>query len=134
MEKRTFILRHAEARKRAEECVRTAPDGFAVTVSEATRTLDQNAAQWPILQAFADQLQWPVNGQMVWLTDEEWKDVLSAAFYGENVRLAQGLKGGVVMLGRRTSKFRKAEFSDWLEFLHATAAARDVDLHYTEAA
>ena len=45
-----------------------------------------------------------------------------------------GLDGGVVMLGQRTSKFGKKEFSEWLEFLHATAAAREVDLHYLEAA
>jgi len=103
-------------------------------VQEPTRSLEQNAAQWPILQAFADQVQWPVNGKMVWLTDEEWKDILTAAFQGETVRLAQGLDGGVVMLGLKTSKFGKRQFSDWLEFLHATAAAKEVDLHYLEAA
>lgn len=133
--KRTFILgNHPEARGRALEAVRNAPDGDAVTVGEANRSLDQNAAQWPILQAFADQLQWPVNGAMVWMTKEEWKDVLSAAFKRETVRVAMGLDGGMVMLGQRTSKFGKKQFSDWLEFLHATAAARDVDLHYREYA
>jgi hypothetical protein len=133
-EKRTFVLRHAEARRRAHQAIDESPDETAVTVGDVTRSLDQNAAQWPLLQAFADQLQWPVNGQMVWLSDEEWKDILTAAFEGERVRLAQGLDGGVVMLGRRTSKFGKKKFSDWLEFLHATAAARDVDLHYREYA
>lgn len=133
-DKRVFRLVHSQARHNAAEAVRAAPDGYCVTVSEPNRSLEQNAAQWPILQAFADQLQWPVNGQMVWLSAEEWKDILTAAFYGENVRLAQGLNGGVVMLGRRTSKFSKKEFSDWLEFLHATAAARDVDLRYMEYA
>jgi hypothetical protein len=39
-----------------------------------------------------------------------------------------GLDGGVVMLGRRTSKFTKAQFSEWIEFLYATAAARGVRL------
>ena len=100
----------------------------AVTVSEPTRNLDQNAAQWPILQSFAEQLQWPVNGAMVQMTPEEWKDVLTAAFRRETVRVAMGLDGGMVMLGARTSKFSKREFSDWLEFLHATAAARGVDV------
>lgn len=133
-DKHTYRLAHAEARRRAHAGVENAPDGYIVTVQEPTRTLEQNAAQWPILQAFADQVQWPVNGNMVWLTDEEWKDILTAAFQGETVRLAQGLNGGVVMLGLKTSKFGKNQFSDWLEFLHATAAARDVDLHYMEAA
>ena len=133
-DKRVFKLVHAEARRRAVEAVQAAPDGYAVTVSEANRSLDQNAAQWPILQAFADQLQWPVNGAMVWMTPEEWKDVLSAAFKRETVRVAMGMDGGMVMLGSRTSEFGKKQFSDWLEFLNATAAARDVDLHYREHA
>jgi hypothetical protein len=133
-DKRVFKLVHAEARRRAVEAIQTAPEGYAVTVSEATRSLDQNAAQWPILQAFADQLQWPVNGAFVWMTPEEWKDVLTAAFKRETVRVAMGMDGGMVMLGSRTSEFGKKQFSDWLEFLNATAAARDVDLHYREHA
>ena len=132
--KRTFILAHAQARQLALECVRTAPEGFSVTVAEPSRTLEQNAAQWPILDAFSKQLQWPVNGKMVWMTDEEWKDVLTAGFRREQARLAMGLDGGVVMLGQRTSKFAKGEFSDWLEFLHATAAARGVVVYEEQAA
>ena len=64
---------------------------------------------------------------MVKMEPEEWKDVLSAAFRRETVRVAMGLDGGMVMLGQRTSKFSKREFRDWLEFLHATAAARGVN-------
>lgn len=126
--KQTFALVHDMARHRARQAVASAPDGYIVTVAEPTRSLDQNAAQWPILQAFADQLEWPVNGRMVRMLDEEWKDVLTAAFRRETARLAMGLDGGVVMLGMRTSKMGKREFSDWLEFLHATAAARGVEL------
>lgn len=134
MDKRVYRLVHQEARHRAAKDVQTAPDGFVVVVQEPTRTLDQNAAQWPILQAFADQLQWPINGRMEWLTDEEWKDILTAAFMREQARVAPGLDGGMVLLGQRTSKFGKKQFSDWIEFLNATAAARDVDLHYREYA
>jgi hypothetical protein len=123
--KRTFILSHPIARRNAVQAVQEAPDGYAVTVGEATRNTDQNAAMWPILQAFSEQLQWPVNGRMTTLTDEEWKDILSAAFRKEQ-RVAIGLDGGFVMLGQRTSKFTKREFSEFLEFLHATAADRGV--------
>lgn len=45
-----------------------------------------------------------------------------------------GLLGGVLMLGLRTSKFGVKKMSDFLEFLHATAVARDVDLRYLEYA
>lgn len=124
--KRVFKLVHAGARHGAIEAVRTAPDGFCVQVSEPTRTLDQNAAQWPILTAFSEQLLWPVNGERVRMSPDEWKDVLTAAFMREQVRVAHGLDGGVVMLGLRTSEFGKRVFSDWIEFLHATAATRGV--------
>jgi len=126
--KRIFRLAHAEARRRAMACVAEAPEGYVVTVQEPTRSTDQNAAQWPILEAFAEQLQWPVNGAMVSLTAEEFKDVLTAAFQGETVRLAMGLNGGVVMLGLRTSQMGKRRFSEWLSFLQATADLRGVVL------
>lgn len=132
--KKTFIMAHAVARAHALQAVEDAPEGYVITVSEPTRNLEQNAAQWPILQAFADQLQWPVNGAMEWLTADEWKDILTAAFKRETVRVAMGLDGGMVMLGSRTSKFSKAQFSEWLDFLNATAAARDVELDYLEHA
>ena len=132
-DKRIFRLAHPEARRRAMACVADAPENYVVTVQEPNRSLDQNAAQWPILEAFAEQLQWPVNGAMVSLTAEEFKDVLTAAFQGETVRLAMGLNGGVVMLGLRTSQMGKRRFSEWLDFLHATAALRGVTVYADEA-
>lgn len=128
MSKQVFILATPIARANAVQAVKTAPDGQKVTIAEAGRTLDQNAAQWPILGAFSKQLTWPINGAMVKMDEKDWKDVMTAAFHGETVRIAQGLNGGVVMLGQRTSKFGKAKFSEYLEFLHATAALRGVDL------
>jgi hypothetical protein len=83
---------------------------------------------WPLLTVFSQQLQWPVDGRMVTMDADDWKDVLSAAFKGESVRLAMGLNGGVVLLGQRTSKFTKAQFAEWIEFLYATAADRGVKL------
>jgi len=123
-----FKLVHIEARQRAIDAVANAPDGFIVEVKEPTRSLDQNAVQWPLLNAFAEQLVWPVNGVMTKMTAEEWKDVLSAAFQNETSRLAMGLTGGVVMLGMRTSKMSTKTFSEWLDFLHHVAADRDVDV------
>jgi hypothetical protein len=131
-DRRVFILAHDVARSNAIQAVKDAPEGYCVTVREMNRTLEQNAAQWPILQAFSEQLQWPVNGCLVSMTDEEWKDVLTAAFYRETARLAMGIDGGVVMLGQRTSKFGKKKFSEWMEFLHAIAADRGVVVYPDE--
>jgi hypothetical protein len=102
--KRTYGLVHMEARRRAAQDCMTAPEGYVATVSEPTRSLDQNAAQWPILQAFAEQKQLMVNGKMEYVSDEEWKDVLTAAFNEELNRVAHW-KGRMVLLGQRTSKF-----------------------------
>jgi hypothetical protein len=130
--KRTVVLLGELQRRTAMSYVSTAPLGMVMTLKEPSRTLEQNAAQWPYLDAFSKQLQWPVNGRLCTLSDEEWKDVLTAAFQGETVRLAMGLNGGVVMLGLRTSKMGKGTFSEWLEFLKATAAQRGVTVYTDE--
>ena len=128
MNKQYFVLAHGAARTGAKQAIDNAPDGYVVEISEPNRTKDQNACQWPILMEFARQKQWPVNGQLCWMTAEEWKDVLTAAFRNEQVRLAQGIDGGVVMLGQRTSKFSKKEFSDWIEYLHYCAAKFEINI------
>lgn len=128
MSKQVFYLVNPMVRANAVQAVKTAPDGFKVTMAEPSRTLDQNSAQWPILEAFSKQLEWPVNGQFVKLSADDWKTLLTAAFRQEGQQMALGLNGGVVFLGMRTSKMLKKEFSEYLEFLHATAALRGVVL------
>lgn len=125
-----FILAHDQARHNAIEAVQDAPQGYKVKISEPSRNLDQNAAMWPILDSFSKQCDWPVNGVMQKISADEWKDVLTSAYRREVPRVAAAWDGaGMVMLGQRTSKFTKAEFSDWLEFLHACAALREVVLN-----
>lgn len=125
---RQFILHNNDIKQRAIDAITNAPTGYVVKLQKPNRSLEQNAAQWPILEAFADQLEWPVNGQMCKLSAEEWKDVLTAAFNNETARIAMGLNGGVVMLGLRTSVMTKERFSEWLEFLHHIASDRGVNV------
>lgn len=129
-EKRTFILQPAPhpSRRLALQAVQQAPDGMAVVIQEPNRNLEQNAAMWPLLAEFSRQRPWMVNGETRLMSPEEWKDVLTAAFKKETVFMAQGLDGGFVMLGQRTREFGKKEFSNWLEFLHATAAHLGVEI------
>lgn len=105
---------------------------LVVTAQEETRNTPQNSLMWVWLQAFSEQLEWPVNGAMVKLEPEEWKHILSAAYKQETARLAMGLNGGVVMLGLRTSRMGKREFAEFMEFLKATAALRGVVLEELE--
>jgi hypothetical protein len=97
-----------------------------VTIQKVTRTLAHNAVQWPILNAFSEQLVWPVNGAMVKLSGEEWKHILTAAYRQETARIAQGLDGGMVMLGHKTREFKKDEWPDWMEFLNSVASDRGI--------
>jgi hypothetical protein len=97
-----------------------APDGFVVTISEPTRTLEQNALMWPLLQEVSRQVDW--YGQK--LTDEEWKDVFSASLKKQKV--VPGLDGGFVVCGQRTSKMSKKEFSELIELIYAFGAQKGV--------
>ena len=128
MSKQLFRLVHAEARRRAAHACQTAPDGQIVTIAEPSRTLDQNAAQWPYLEGFAKQKQLCINGAMVWATSDDWKGVLTGCYNGET-RMA-AFDGRVIMLPQRTSKMGKKVFSDWLEFLVAMAAQSGVEPVY----
>lgn len=131
--KRIMRLVDSAVRERAAQECWDAPEGSVVRFGEPTRSLEQNALMWSVLAAFSEQTEWPVNGRMVKLSPDDWKDLLTAAFQNETARLAAGLNGGVVMLGLRTSRMTKRQFSDWLEFLHATAVERGVTVYADEA-
>lgn len=99
-----------------------------VTIEPETRKLSQNAAQWPILNAIADQVQWPINGMLQTITGEDFKQILTAAWRKEQVRVAQGVDGGVVLLGHRTREFKAAEWPEWMEYLNWFAAEKGVKI------
>jgi hypothetical protein len=127
-DRRIFTLVNAEVRRRAIEAIRQAPDNFVVRLGPMTRTLEQNALQWKILEQFERQLKWPIDGKLRYLSTETWKEVLTAAFKHETAMMAQGIYGGYVMVGMSTSDMGRREFSEWLEFLHAIAAELGVRL------
>lgn len=128
---RTFVLIDADRRRRcANWALQEAPDGWVVQGKPPTRNSEQNALLWVYLTEFSRQLVWPVNGQMVKLTPDEWKDVLSAAYKRESQRVAMGLDGGMVMLGMRTSQMGKRQFAEFIEFIQSVAADREVALQY----
>lgn len=112
--------------------VAEAPEGWRVTVQPPTRSLDQNAMLWPILEAFSRQKTWIVNGEATKLTPEDWKAVLTAAWKGE-ARVAKGMHGGLVILGVRTSTLSKRQFSEFMEHVLAAAVELGVDVERVEA-
>ena len=129
-----LTLNNSQARKAACEAIYACPDGYVMKLTEATRSLESNALMWVLLESFSDQLKWPVNGKLVNLTTKEWKDVLTAGFESQTVRLAQGLDGGVVMLGRRTSLYGKAKMNEFIEFILSVGIERGVVFNEMETA
>lgn len=98
---------------------------FELVLRLPTRSLDQNRKLWPMLQDIAHQLQWPVNGKLQRMSREDWKDVLTAGFQQES-RIAEGIAGGHVFLGMRTSRMSKRQFSELVEFIYAFGSGRGV--------
>lgn len=127
MAKRVLYLVNQSVRQRAIEAVKEAPPGYSVTVSEPKRNLGSNAAMWVRLQAFSDQLLWPINGELTKIEPTDFKHILTAAYRQEVGRVALSLDGrGFVMLGARTSEMSQREMGEFLEFMDATAADRGV--------
>lgn len=118
--KQRYIMAHETARCRAVDAVRNAPAGYVIEIKEPSRSLDQNALLWPLLTCLSEQVDW--YGQP--LTPDEWKDVMTAGLRKQ--KAVPGIDGGFVMVGSRTSKMSKAEFSDLVELIYAFGAERGV--------
>lgn len=116
----------AYIRKEAESYLRAGKE-LALTLSDPARSQEQNRLMWPYLEAWRINQTCIVNGVETRLDRDDWKDVLTASWRRENIRMALGLDGGVVMLGARTSKFRKGEFTDWMEFLIYATTSRGME-------
>ena len=66
------------------------------------------------------------------MSKEDWKDVLTANWKREQ-RIAQGIDGGIVMLGQRTSKMTMAQMSELIELMYAFGAERGVIWSHQQA-
>jgi hypothetical protein len=128
MKRLIFRLVHDEAKKNAKAAIDAAGADGSVKVcviQDETRTLEQNAYMWPILRCFSKQVELPVDGSLVTLEEEAWKDVMTAVFKGEQLRMVK-YDGHVVLVGTSTSQMGKAQFADFLTFLLAESVERNV--------
>lgn len=117
---KTFILANDMVRKNAQEAIKTAPQGFFVTIKQPTRSLMQNNRLWALLTDVSRQVDW--YGRK--LAPQEWKDVFTAAMKKQDV--VPGIEGGFVVLGRSTSNMTKSEMNDLQEIISAFGAQHDV--------
>jgi len=93
-----------------------------VDIRPPTRNNLQNSLLWPWLTAISKGVDW--YGQH--LTNEEWKDVLTASLKRE--RVVPGINGGFVVLGQHTSEMSKKDFSELLELTIAFATQHGISL------
>lgn len=85
---------------------------------EELRTPEQNDRMWGMLDDVSHQCKLVINGRLLWATKEDWKEVFTAALR-QHQRTAEGIDGGVVLLGARTSKMGKREMGDLMELIAA---------------
>lgn len=123
--KQLFYLRSSIIQLNAIKYIQALPTDeerpLVVQISEGTRTLDQNALMWPLLQCLERQTDW--HGMK--LSAEEWKDLLSAGLAKSKV-VPNLDNTGFVILGQRTSKMTKKQFSDLIELIYAVGAEKGV--------
>lgn len=104
----------------------TRPYYVELSNPEDQRTLDQNACMWAALSEVSRAVEW--HGQK--LTPDAWKDVISASIDGQ--RAVPGIDGGIVFLGKRTSKMSKQQLSDMLEAIFAFGTSYGVQFKTKE--
>lgn len=130
--KQTFILIHQEARNRALEAVKSAPDGLVVTIGESTRNLDQNAKFHAICEDVA-------KSGVKWLgkprTAQEWKTLFvsgHAIATGNQAEVIAGLEGEYLNIRESTARMGKKRASSLIEYCLAFCATNGVTLRYLD--
>lgn len=129
----TFILKADNARDRMAAAWNRACEflqlGKSVRLElrecRPTRTLDQNSKLWAVLTDIARQVPWFVDGKQQRLEPDEWKDILTAGLK-KHQRIAQGIEGGFVILGTRTSRMSVGEMVELIELAHAFGSEHGV--------
>lgn len=123
MSRAFLILANPDIRARAHHWIDIAPEGARIEFKQPKRTPDQNAKMWPLLADVSRQVEW--YGQ--YLSPDDWKDMFTASL--RKARVVPGIDpGSFVVLGMRTSKMSKAEFSDLIEIILCFCAERGVVL------
>lgn len=112
-EKQVYCLSHAQARQNAAQAVMQAPDGWFVTLSECTRTLEQNARYWGrgILTQIAEKA--VVGGRR--FSAEAWHEQFKRQFIGI-IELPNGQ-----VIGQSSAKLGVKDFTKFVDKVEAYA-------------
>ncbi len=128
MTKRTLILVHPEARRRAVEVVGSAPDGYVVTVAEPRRNSDQNAKFHAICTDIAKSgMEWAGKKR----TADQWKVLLvsgHAIATKEGSDMVPGLEGEYVNVRESTALMSVKRSASLIEYTLAFCAMNEIPL------
>lgn len=120
--KQLYILAHAEARRRAVMAVQGAPDGYAVTVGEPTRNLEQNAKFHALCHDVSKAgIEWMGKKR----TAQQWKVLFvsgHAIATGMGADVVPGLEGEFVNIRESTASMSKKRGSSLIEYVLAWCA------------
>jgi len=130
--KRIFILNKV-SRPRAQQALSDAPEGFAVTIGVATRSLDQNAKFHALCSDLA-------RSKVVWAgktrTRDQWK-VLLVSGHATATKLGSeivpGLEGEFVNIRESTASMGKARSASLIEYTTAFCAMHQIATEYEPA-
>lgn len=121
MKRRLVRLVGPRQRAFAKQLVDQAPDGDFVSLSAPTRTLEQNAKLWPMLEDISEQ----VEGMDAFTTDDLKLRFLNAL--GAEMRFLPVLEGqGSFPVGLKSSTLTKEQFSGLIELLYEYGAKHSV--------
>ncbi len=130
--KQQFILAHDVARQRAIRAVQEAPAGFAVTLAEPRRNLDQNAKFHAICSDIARSgIEWAGKRR----TAGQWKVLLvsgHAVATKEGAEMVPGLEGEFVNVRESTALMSVKRSASLIEYTLAFCAMSDVRLSEPE--
>lgn len=111
-----------QARDKACEMIRKAPKGYRITLQETKRSVPQNDRMWAMLTQISLQCVW--HGQRY--TPDDWKDYFMHSL--NNGRWMPSEDGGMIPIGRSTSKLGKQEHSLLTEIIEGFANRHGIDL------
>lgn len=127
MTRKVFILAHQDARDRACQAVREAPEGYAVAISEPRRNGEQNAKFHAICTDLA-------KSGAVWAgktrTADQWKVLLvsgHAVATKEGAEIIPGLEGEFVNIRESTALMSKKRGSSLIEYSIAFCAQLGIE-------
>lgn len=122
MSRYLLTIRTEKDRAKAFDWLTRLPLGWRVEFKETKRTLPQNDRMWAMLTEISTQLTW--HGHRY--SPEDWKDYFMHALNGG--RFMPSEDGGMIPIGRSTSKLGKQEHSLLTEIMEAFAARHGVVL------